>query len=71
MAELLKRWIARACYARGPRCFYCGAARPTPCPGHESGGTITGFRVRRWAPWWIAGPVNPYWSLPARAKPHP
>jgi hypothetical protein len=54
-----KRLIARAFYGLGPVCFACGRRGDRPCSGHEYGGTIGAYRLRRWAPWWLARYVDP------------
>lgn len=48
MNATIRRRLARLFYEHGPVCFACTRRGPTPCPGHEWGGTIIQWRTRRW-----------------------
>lgn len=68
----LRRRVARIVHRERPQCFACGRPGRTPCTGHEYGGTITGWTMRRpfrWmpAPWFWR--IDCRWTLRERARP--
>lgn len=68
----LRRWAARTVYREGPRCFACGRPGPAPCPGHDYGGVITGWTMRRpfrWMPALWFWRVDCRWTLRDHARP--
>lgn len=58
----MKRFLAWMLYRKGPVCFACGRWGPTPCAGHEYGGTILASRLRRFTPFFLARYVDCRWS---------
>lgn len=69
----LRHWAARTIYRQRLQCFACGRPAPEPCPGHEYGGVITGWAVRR--PFRYPMPARWYsridcrWTIRDRARP--
>lgn len=60
----LRSTLARLVYRRHRVCFACGRAGDAACRGHEYGGTILGYRLRRLFRYLSAcsfGWVDPRW----------
>lgn len=54
----LKRAVQRRVLRRRSACFACGALTRMACPGHEYGGVILVWQVKRWAPTWLVSWVG-------------
>jgi hypothetical protein len=67
MRQTPKRFLGWLVHQRLPVCFACGKPAATACPGHEYGGTIIGYRLRRafrYVPAWTWSWVDCRWSRP-------